>query len=148
MDLIGLFHAMTEFAIRPANVGGQLELRGASIPQAIRDAALAHKAELLPMLPDAEREAIRNEPTGPAAAVAVAQAVEEWNEVVARDLVQPVLDKLKGGFHKDPPMRQRQFDQAFAIDTAWIERDMGKLRAEVGQFVGPNDLHWRHFAED
>lgn len=87
---------------------------------------------------------------------------EPWNQEAAATLVKPIITT---GFHDDHAVRQRQFDAAFAIDTAWLAKDLTALRAAVasyptptpapaatsaGRFARektPDDWHWRHYAE-
>jgi hypothetical protein len=99
MTLSDLFQAVNDAGIRLANVGRQLQLRGPSgrITPAIIDAAKAHKAEILTLLPpvaddDAkelaqERDAIQCEGslTAEAGDEVLAAAVDGWDKIVRDD---------------------------------------------------------------
>jgi hypothetical protein len=99
MTLADLFMALNAANIRPANLGGQLELRGPAnaITVDIRTAAAEHKTALLAMLPPQDRveqtrdrEAIPVKGNGQITPCEVAQACQEWELIISDDLLRMV----------------------------------------------------------
>jgi hypothetical protein len=137
MVLTDLFHALNLAGVRLANVGGKLQLRPAgAVTAEIKTAALAHKAELLALLPPApevdeegaaERQAIQS---GPATADAEALAFPfGWDDAEAEALVARAREA------RDRHAADGQLESLERIDAAWEARDLAGLRLEVEEYL-------------